>query len=93
MSKTKTVKRSLALAAVVMMSMSAGCTAKRVITAKAWMEANKYNTLFTAYWEGSCMGSTCTRGMSRVKQCVLNPENNALVCQQAKDAESALNPE
>lgn len=72
--------------------LGSGCAAKRIITAKAWTESKGYSTLYTAYWEGKCMGNSCTRGDSKIKQCVLNSKDNSLLCEESEAAEAALNP-
>lgn len=83
---------SLAFALLLIAGISSGCASKRVITAKAWTDSKGYSTLYTTYWEGKCMGNSCTRGSSKVKQCVLQTKDNSLLCEESESAEAALNP-
>lgn len=84
--KTSLIKSVLGAAALLMM-VAGGCTTVRTITANEWMGGGMY----LSYWEGQCAGM-CTKGESRVKWCQLY-KNNALQCENQKDAENALNPQ
>lgn len=88
--KLRTLSFVLALALIG--GLGSGCAAERIITAKAWTESKGYSTLYTAYWEGKCFGTSCTRGNSKIKQCVLNIKDNSLLCEDSPSAEEALNP-
>ena len=66
------------------------CTTTRIITAHDWV-SGEYHTLYVAYWEGQCAGTSCSTGESKIKQCVMNPRDNSLVCRDAEAAEQVLN--
>lgn len=86
-------KLTLLVAVFGIMSVASACAPKRILTSMAWMDVQgRHTTLYAAYWEGKCMGNSCSRGESRVKQCVLDKRDNSLQCRQAEDAERALNP-
>lgn len=67
-----------------------GCATTRIITAHDWVSGTNH-TLYVAYWEGNCIGTSCSTGTSKIKQCVMNPRDNSLVCRDAEAAEQALN--